>query len=68
MAAVHRAVQNGDITELQIEHAVLRILEAKDRCLLPYQPADPKSAAELVGTKQHRDVAHAIRDAAEAAV
>ncbi|HEX9284275.1 MAG TPA: beta-N-acetylhexosaminidase [Nitrospirales bacterium] len=67
MEAVHRAVQDGDIPELQFEHAVLRILEAKDRCLLPYQPADPKSAAELVGTKQHRDVAHTIRDAAEQA-
>ncbi len=67
MEAVHRAVQDGDIPELQFEHAVLRILEAKDRCLLPYQPADPKNAAELVGTKQHRDVAHTIRDAAEQA-
>ena len=67
MEAVHRAVQNGDIPELQIEHAVLRILEAKDRCLLPYAPVDPKSAAERVGTKQHRDVAHAIREAAEQA-
>ncbi len=67
MEAVHRAVQDGDIPELQFEHAVLRILEAKDRYLLPYQPADPKSAVELVGTKQHRDVAHTIREAAEQA-
>lgn len=68
MEAVYQAVKGGDVTEFQFEHAVLRVLEAKERYLLPYTPADPKHAAERVGTKQHREVAHAIRDAAEAAV
>jgi beta-N-acetylhexosaminidase len=64
MEAVHRAVKNGEIPEPQLEQAVLRVLEAKDRYLLPYSPADPKSAVERVGTKPHREVAHAIREAA----
>ena len=68
MEAVHRAVKTGEIPEPQLEQAVLRVLEAKDRYLLPYAPADPKSAAERVGTKQHREVAHAIREAAEQAI
>jgi len=52
---------------LRFEHAVLRVLEAKERYLLPYTPVDPKHATERVGTKAHRDVAHAIREAAEQA-
>lgn len=64
MEAVYRAVKDGDVPELLVEHAVLRILEAKNRYLLPYQPVDPKHAAKQVGTKQHREVAHAIREAA----
>ncbi len=67
MEAVYRAVKDGDVTELQVEHALLRVLEAKEKFLLPYAPVDPKHAAERVGTKRHRDVAHAIRDAAEQA-
>ena len=68
LEAVYQAVKDGDIPELQFEHAVLRVLEAKEKFLLPYAPVDPKHAAERVGTKQHREVAHAIREAAEAAV
>jgi beta-N-acetylhexosaminidase len=68
MEAVYRAVKDGDVTELQVEHALLRVLEAKERFLLPYAPVDPKDAAKHVGTKQHRAVAHAIREAADAAV
>ena len=68
MEALYRAVKDGDVPELLVEHAVLRILEAKNRCLLPYTPVDPKHAADCVGTKQHREVAHAIHEAAEAAV
>ena len=68
MEAVYRAVKDGDVPELQVEHALLRVLEAKERFLLPYTPVDPKDAAKRVGTKQHREVAHAIREAADAAV
>jgi len=68
MEAVYRAVKGGDMPELLVEHALLRVLEAKERFLLPYSPVDPKHAAERVGTKQHREVAHAIREAADAAV
>ena len=64
MEALYRAVKDGDVPELLVEHAVLRVLEAKNRCLLPYAPVDPKHAAKQVGTKQHREVAHAIREAA----
>jgi beta-N-acetylhexosaminidase len=64
MEAVYRAVKEGDVPELLVEHALLRVLKAKERFLLPYAPVDPKHAAERVGTKQHREVAHAIREAA----
>jgi len=67
MDAVYRAAKDGDIPTLRFEHAVLRVLEAKERYLLPYTPVDPKTAAERVGTKPHREVAHAIREAAEQA-
>jgi beta-N-acetylhexosaminidase len=64
MEAVYRAVKKGDISELQLEHALLRVLEAKERYLLPHKPADPKHAATRVGTTRHKEVAHAIREAA----
>ncbi|TAL11281.1 MAG: beta-N-acetylhexosaminidase [Nitrospirae bacterium] len=64
MEAVYRAVKGGDLPELLVEHAVLRILEAKNRWLIPYAPVDPKHAAECVGTKRHREVAQTIREAA----
>ena len=67
MDAVYRAVKDGDIPDLRFEHAVLRVLESKERYLLPYTPADPKHAAERVGTKAHREVAHSIKEAAEQA-
>ena len=67
MNAVYRAVKDGDIPDLRFEHAVLRVLEAKERYLLPYTSADPKHAAERVGTKAHREVAHSIKEAAEQA-
>ena len=67
MDAVHRAAKDSDIPAMRFEHALLRVLEAKERYLLPYTPADPKHAAERVGTKAHREVAHAIKEAAEQA-
>src|SRR5206468_10717212 len=65
--AVHRAAKDGDIPAMRFEHAVLLVLEAKERYLLPYTPADPKHAAERVGTKAHREAAHATKEAAEQA-
>jgi len=64
MDALYRSVKDGDVPELLAERALLRVLEAKERFLLPYAPVDPKHAAECVGTKRHREVAHAIREAA----
>ena len=64
MNAVYHAVKKEEISELQLQHAVLRGLEAKERFLLPYKSADPKSASTRVGTAQHREVAQAIREAA----
>jgi len=64
MEAVHQAVKDGIVSELRFEHALLRVLEAKERYLLPYAPVDPKAAAHQVGTKPHREVAHAIKEAA----
>src|SRR6266705_2222033 len=45
MDAVYQAVKKGEISELQLQHAVLRGLEAKERYVLPYKSADPKSAS-----------------------
>jgi len=64
MDAVYQAVKDGIVPELQFDHAVLRVLEAKERLLIPYTPVNPKAAADRVGTKPHKDVAHAIREAA----
>jgi beta-N-acetylhexosaminidase len=64
MDGVYRAVKTGAVSNLQVEHAVLHVLEAKERYLIPYKPVDPKAAAARVGTPRHRDVAHAIREAA----
>src|SRR5439155_1691178 len=49
------------------EHCLLRVLEAKERYLLPYTAVDPRHATERVGTKAHREVAHSIKEAAEQA-
>lgn len=68
MEAVYRAVTDGDLPERLIERALLRVLEAKERVLLPYAPVDPHDAASCVGTTSHRAVARAIREAADAAV
>ena len=62
--AVYHAVKKGIISELQFQHAVLRVLEAKERYLIPHKAADPKTAAARVGTPRHREVAQAIREAA----
>ena len=64
MEAVYRAVMDGDLSETQVEQALLRVQEAKARFLLPYAPVDPQDAAKLVGTIQYRDTAQAIREAA----
>jgi beta-N-acetylhexosaminidase len=64
MDAVHKAVKDGTVPPPAFEQALLRVLEAKARYLLPYKPADPKTAAKRVGTTQHQEVAHAIREAA----
>ena len=66
--AANQAIKTGSISELQFEHAVLRVLEAKERYLLPYTPVEVKSAASRVGTASHREVAHAIREAAAQAI
>ena len=68
MDAVYQAVKKGEISELQLQHAVLRILEAKERYLIPYKLADPKSVATRVGTPRHREIAQAIKDAAAQAI
>jgi beta-N-acetylhexosaminidase len=68
MDTVYQAVKNGEISELQLQHAVLRVLEAKERFVLPYKPVDTKGAVTRVGTLQHREVAQAIRDAAAQAI
>ena len=65
MEAVYRAVKKGAISELQFDHALLRILEAKEKFLIPHKMVDPKTAATRVGTPRHREVAHAIREAAQ---
>jgi len=41
MDAVYRAAKDGDIPALRFDHAVLQVLEAKERYLLPYTPVDP---------------------------
>lgn len=64
MEAVYQAVKKDVISELQLEHALLRVLETKEKYLLPHKMADPKSAANRVGTPRHREIAHAIREAA----
>ena len=64
MEAVYAAVKDGVVSEQRFELALLRVLEAKERYLLPYTPADPETVAERVGSHRHREVAHAIREAA----
>jgi beta-N-acetylhexosaminidase len=64
MDAVYHAVKKDEVSELQLQHAVLRILEAKERYLIPFKQADSKSAGNRVGTPRHREVAQAIREAA----
>jgi len=66
MEAVYRAVMEGDLSETQVEPALMRVLQAKERFLLPYRPVDPHAASTHVGTPAHRAVAHAIREAAAA--
>jgi len=54
---MHRAVQNGDISEARIDDAVTRILTVKfDKGLFDTTPTNV-SDLDIVGSKEHKDLA-----------
>jgi beta-N-acetylhexosaminidase len=64
LEAVHRAVQKKRLTEERIDRSVLRLLDLKDRFLLPHEPAQPAEAKAVVGRPSHKRLLDEILDQA----
>lgn len=53
-AAIESGLRQGRLTEDRLDQAVLRVMSAKDKFVLPHTPADPKRVRETVGAPAHR--------------
>jgi beta-N-acetylhexosaminidase len=60
--AIHAAVREKRITEERIDQSVLRILNLKERFLLPYEPVDLKRVKQTVGQSEHRQLLDEITE------
>ena len=65
LEAVHTAVKDGTISETRIDESLSRIRQIKERFLLPYIPADPITAARIIGQREHQAVLAAITHGGE---
>jgi beta-N-acetylhexosaminidase len=63
--ALRDALASGRLTESRIDDSVRRILRAKQRLGLDhYKPADLNGLSAVVGSKEHREIAQRISEAA----
>ncbi|MBI3609417.1 MAG: beta-N-acetylhexosaminidase [Nitrospirae bacterium] len=66
LVAVALAVKQKRIREARIEQSLLRILQLKEKFLLPYQPADLAKVKEVVGCASHKHLLQEIKEKTEA--
>lgn len=64
LEAVAKAVKQKKISEARIEQSLLRVLQVKEKFLLPYQPADPAKVKEIVGAPSHKRLLDEIKEKA----
>lgn len=64
--AVARAVKQKRISEARIEQSLLRILQVKEKFILPYQPVDPVLVKGVVGSSSHKHLLQEIKEKTEA--
>jgi beta-N-acetylhexosaminidase len=65
MNAVHKALENGEISRERLEESLRRIRNLKERFLLPYHPATMPNASLVVGCQHHKDLLHSLTQAQE---
>jgi beta-N-acetylhexosaminidase len=63
--AVAQAVKKKRISEARLDQSLLRILQLKEKFLLPYQPADPAHLKTIVGCASHKHLLQEIKDKTE---
>jgi len=68
LEAVATAVKHKKISEARIEQSLLRILQMKEKFLLPYQPADPGQVKEIVGSQSHKHLLEEVKERTGTAV
>lgn len=61
MEALYRATTDGTISAERIEASLRRVTELKNRFILPWAPADSRTAKEIVGSAEHRSLLTTIR-------
>jgi beta-N-acetylhexosaminidase len=66
--AVMKAVKKRRISEARIDQSLLRILQVKEKFLLPYRPADPAQIKEIVGSRSHRHLLQELQEKTGSAV
>jgi beta-N-acetylhexosaminidase len=68
MEAVAQAVKKKRISEARLDQSLLRLLQMKEKFLLPYQPADLTKVKEVVGSSSHKHLLQEIKEKTEAPV
>ncbi|HUK55148.1 MAG TPA: beta-N-acetylhexosaminidase [Nitrospiria bacterium] len=68
LEAVARAVRQKRISEARIEQSLLRILQMKEKYILPYQPSDLAQVKEIVGSSSNKHLLEEIKERSEAPV
>lgn len=65
MEAVHDAVKEGTIPEARIAASLERLAQLKSRFLQPSEPADPRAASVVVGSRTHKELLETILTTSE---
>lgn len=68
LEAVANAVKHKKISEARIEQSLLRILQMKEKFILPYQPADLAQVKEIVGSSSHKHLLEEVKERSGAPV
>lgn len=63
LEAVHGAVKDGTIPQARLDASRKRIARLKERFLHPYTPADPATAKQVVGNREHKALLDTILQA-----
>ena len=60
--SILEAIDEGKLSEARIEESIKRIIEVKNKYLLPYHPADYNDVRALVGCREHKEAVDRIRE------